>query len=268
LALLPDTDRKRLGAVGLAHLLPAPQPEASQVPSGPTSPATDPATVQGHVQVPQHADSTKPLEGLREQAIKCLKGSRDAVEALAAQLWGDWSVFEAPTLAEKVVSKLIMIGADRAVQAILAGYQVLAPQKKSGQQKAACKIIVQFCELLIPIIYRKEDIYYVIKNISYGNLMITLPVYYATTIEIILAGAHGQKLRLKPVSSPKDYPEGDHFYLHTPPESGMDDNGNQFINDFIKFLRDKFATRISLDHPILDEIILGKINNDLINIKR
>jgi class 3 adenylate cyclase len=186
---------------------------------------------------------------LRDEAIKCLRNSPGAIDILA----NNWSRkiklsldgVDDQNRCERVVDALLGLGVADAVRVMVLGY--LEAADRHGRGDAKSEAIEKLCYHVLPVIYRPEELRQVrAKILNSGDALVSLPVTYKTSVEMIMAGVDGRKIKLRTPSSPKDFPPGEPL-LHELPESGLDQGGSLFAADFQRHLVEKLLPPGSLN---------------------
>ncbi|WP_162666667.1 hypothetical protein [Gemmata massiliana] len=134
-----------------------------------------------------------------------------------------------------MVDALVRATADDAIKALVGAFL-----KASGNDIKAATAIEQVCYRVMPVVYRPDDLQRAKTSIVAGaGAFVSLPVTYAASIELIMAGVDSRPALFPPPTSAKDFPSGQ-LLLPSPPEGGLDENGEVFLADFLNHLHGKF----------------------------
>ncbi len=205
------------------------------------------ALEEAPVGVQSSGEGETALQKLRDQAVDCLKNSPKAVEILAKELASilpekDNHLVGQPQSEKRcydiidILTKKIHMA--QAVDVLVDGF-LTAAGNLGGPNNECALVIEKVCYLILPTIYRQEDLRKVISCIPVGQgAMLSLPIAYPTSIEIFMAAADGRKLMLDRPHDTVVFPAGSPL-IPNPPEDGVDLGGNLYKEQFQKHLLKK-----------------------------
>lgn len=165
-----------------------------------------------------------------------LRPSFNALDALAKQLPGASDELKSKSSDEKahyLAQRLLDAEVDEVIAACQAAHRALA-----GVDAMAIADAVQ---IILPAVYDHG----VVETVRGARgetapALLTLPAFYPTVAEIIMAGVDGRETLFCPLEREDDFPKGK-LNLPEPPEGGWDEDGRRAQKDLEKHLTRKFC---------------------------
>jgi hypothetical protein len=221
------TSARRDGSQRIAHMIP--------------SPVLLRALKQAEVNAQSGGESPEGLKRLRTKALECLRNEPDAVQRLAAAVPKDSQCEDAgidhEARCERVIDVLLGGDATEMVDLLCRCYL----EAVDGAQTNIAKVIESLCYLILPVVYRPEDLHRIGASVERGETIVSLPALHETSVEIIMAGVDGRGLQLHSATNSKNYPAGE-LLLQPLPEGGLDKTAEDALAAFQKQIGEKFLT--------------------------